>query len=249
MYLTQPQSRYFDARKFERCRPGDNHFDWDLYYRFKDERERFWRDRITGDATFRQIAAEHFTAFQRSIEVTLSLLATTPAPAVLDIGLSSEQLDRAVLKDTRGSVTVLDVQPEAGRSYERAFGGRGAFVLGDVITFARNPANTAQYDLVYSIGLIEHFPDKTDILDAHIRLARPGGLVLIYVPIDSDANRAVTGMAADWENFGHRELMTPAELHQACLAAGLEVVRSEAVGFFSTVWGRRAPRDRPAQSD
>jgi SAM-dependent methyltransferase len=252
MYLTEPQSKYFDPGKFRACSPRENHFDWDLYYRFKDERERYWREQLDRDAAFRQVASEHFAAFQRSIEVTLSLLDSTPSPSALDIGLSSEQLDRAILKRTRGTVAVLDVQPEAARSYERAFGGRGSFVLGDVITFAQDAANAERYDLVYSVGLLEHFPDKADILGAHVSLARPGGLILIYVPIDSPANRALTGQAADWENFGHRELTTPDELHQTCLGADLDIVRSEAVGFFSAVWARRRPRvalsGRPGQT-
>jgi SAM-dependent methyltransferase len=249
MYLTVPQSKHFDARKFHGCSPRENQFDWDLYYRFKDERERFWRERLDRDAAFREIASEHFAAFQRSVDVTLALLKATPDPRVLDIGLSSEQLDRAILRRTGGGVEVLDVQPEAGRSYEQAFAGRGSFVLGDVITFAAEAANAARYDLVYSVGLIEHFPDKTDILDAHVRLTRPGGLVLIYVPIDSPANRQLTSLAPDWENFGHRELMTPGELHHTCLAAGLDIVRSEAVGFFSAVWARRGPSsESPGQA-
>ncbi len=247
MYLTAPQSSHFDPGRFRRASPRDNQFDWDLYYRFKEERERFWRERLDRDAAFRQTASEHFAAFGQSIEITLGLLASTPHPSVLDVGLSSEQLDRAILKKTQGAVAVLDVQEEAARSYERAFGGRGSFVLGDIVTFARDDANAGRYDLVYSVGLLEHFPDKTDILGAHVRLTRPGGLVLIYVPIDTAVNRAMTGLAAEWENFGHRELMTPSELRYACRAEDLDIVRSEAVGFFAAVWGRRRS-GKPGQS-
>ena len=126
-------------------------------------------------------------------------------------------------------------------AYERAFGGRGTFILGDVITLARDGTHGGRYDLVYSIGLLEHFPDKSEILAAHIRLAKPGGLILIYVPIDTEANRTLTGMAADWENFGYRELLTPEELGRACDDPALEILQIEAVGFFSAVWGRKRP--------
>jgi len=239
VYLTAPQSSHYDPSRFDGSSPLENHFDWDLYYRFKDERERFWRNRIDTDPGFRAQVADHFAAFQRSIETTIGLLQAVESPRVLDIGLSSEQLDRAVLTRTTGEIAVMDVQPEAGRSYERAFAGRGSFILSDVVSYARDDAHLNQFDLVYSVGLIEHFPDKADILGAHVRLARPGGLVLIYVPIHTDANRALTMLATEWENFGHRELMTPDELQQVCARSDLEIVAAQAVGLFAAVWGRK----------
>jgi 2-polyprenyl-3-methyl-5-hydroxy-6-metoxy-1,4-benzoquinol methylase len=119
------------------------------------------------------------------------------------------------------------------------FGGRGSFVLGDVISFAGNDHNAGQYDLVYSIGLIEHFPDKSDIVHAHVRLVRPGGLLLLYVPVDTPTSRLLTGMAAEWEKFGYRELMTPDELAEACTPHPVDVVRVEAVGFLAALWARK----------
>lgn len=239
MYLTAPQSSHYNPTKFEGRSPRDNHFDWELYYRFKDDRERFWRERVDEDPGFRAQVADHFAAFQRSIETTIELLAPVDSPRVLDIGLSSEQLDRAILKRTRGQIAVLDVQQEAERSYERAFGGRGSFILGDVISVAREGARAAEFDLVYSVGLLEHFPDKSDILDAHVTLTKPGGIVLIYVPIHTDANRTLTTLVPEWENFGHRELLTPDELQHACRHPELDTLAAHAVGFFSAVWARR----------
>src|SRR5262249_54140532 len=121
----------------------------------------------------------------------------------------------------------------------RAFAGRGSFILDDVISFARVDANRGQFDLVYSIGLIEHFPDKSDILDAHVTLTSRGGLLLLYAPIDTEVNRKLTGLACEWENFGHRELLTPAELQQICTHPDLEVLAAEPVGFLSGLWARK----------
>lgn len=239
MYLTAPQSSHFDPAKFAGRPPQENHFDWDLYYRFKDQRERFWRERVDTDPGFRAQVTDHFAAFQQSIETTLRLLQPVERPRVLDVGLSSEQLDRAVLKRTRGEIAVLDIQQEAGRSYEQAFGGRGSFILGDVISYARDAAHAEQFDLVYSVGLIEHFPDKSHILNAHIRLTKRGGLLLLYAPIHTDANRALTLLVPDWENFGHRELLTPDELREICTHPELDVLSAQAVGFFAAVWARK----------
>jgi SAM-dependent methyltransferase len=239
MHLTGPQSSHFDPARFAAISPRENHFDWDLYYRFKDQRERFWRDRLDSHPGFRTLAADHFAAFQASIETTMRLLQPVESPYVLDIGLSSEQLDRAVLKRTRGRLAILDLQPAAAASYQQAFAGRGAFILDDVISFARVDANREQFDLVYSIGLVEHFPDKADILDAHVRLTRPGGILLLYAPIDTETNRMLTGLSAEWENFGYRELLTPDELRGICAHPDLDILSSEAVGFLSAVWTRK----------
>ena len=237
MFLTGPQSSHFRPEVFAGKASRENHFDWGLYYRFKDQREAFWRERIDTEPAIQQLASAHFTAFQRSVKKTLGLLA--PSPSVLDVGLSSEQLDRAILMHTGGRVTVLDVETDAAQSYRDAFGDRGAFVLGDVISYAAEPANHGQYDLVSRTGLIEHCPDTTDIVGAHVSLTKPGGLVLIYVPIDTPLQRSLVGLAAEFENFGHRELMTPDELREACLHPELEVVAADEVGFFAALWARR----------
>jgi SAM-dependent methyltransferase len=243
MFLTAPQSSHYRSSRFEASSPRENHFDWDLYYRFRHERERFWRSHVESDPEFRERVQGHFAAFQQSIARTVRLLEGIDRPVVLDVGLSSEQLDRAMLTRTGGDVVILDVHPDAGEAYARAFGGRGAFILGDVISLAREGHHANRFDLVYSVGLIEHFPDKSDILDAHIRLTKPGGIVLVYAPIDTPVNRRLTSLATEWENFGHRELLTPEELAAICRHASLEPIAVEPVGFFSAVWARKSAAD------
>ncbi len=39
-----------------------------------------------------------------------------------------------------------------------------------------------QYDIVYSLGLVEHFEDVQGVLDRHLAWLRPGGAMLIMVP-------------------------------------------------------------------
>lgn len=41
---------------------------------------------------------------------------------------------------------------------------------------------TESFDVVYSAGLIEHFEDPRPIVEAHFRLCRPGGKVVISIP-------------------------------------------------------------------
>ncbi len=47
----------------------------------------------------------------------------------------------------------------------------------------RDPTlSIGQFDLVYSLGVVEHYVDLSDILGAHLRLVRPGGYVLVTLP-------------------------------------------------------------------
>lgn len=38
------------------------------------------------------------------------------------------------------------------------------------------------YDVVYSLGLIEHFPDRSDVVAHHLKLLKPGGILILGVP-------------------------------------------------------------------
>ena len=68
---------------------------------------------------------------------------------------------------------------------------------------------------------------------------KPVYLLLLYAPIDSVANRALTGLAFEWENFGHRELLTPDELRAMCAHPDFEILAADAVGFHAAVWARK----------
>ena len=46
----------------------------------------------------------------------------------------------------------------------------------------RAPADPGSYDLVYSLGVVEHFVDFPSVIARHAELARPGGYILIEVP-------------------------------------------------------------------
>jgi SAM-dependent methyltransferase len=47
------------------------------------------------------------------------------------------------------------------------------------------------YDIVFSLGLVEHFIDVTPAIECHARLTRPGGLVLIFIPNHAGINGTI----------------------------------------------------------
>ena len=43
------------------------------------------------------------------------------------------------------------------------------------------------FDIVYSMGLIEHFESPTEIIDVHIKLLKRGGMLIITIPNFKDS--------------------------------------------------------------
>jgi len=66
---------------------------------------------------------------------------------------------------------------------------------------ALDPASLEPADLVFSVGLVEHFPEeRTKIaIRRHFELAKPGGLVLITFPVPTFSYRLIRRTA---EAFG-----------------------------------------------
>jgi hypothetical protein len=79
------------------------------------------------------------------------------------------------------------------------------FVVKDIRDLDYGP----EFDVVLSVGLLEHFPDeyKPLCLDFHRRFVKPGGWVLMTTPRDQVRSRAYYTVMADRLNFGYRELM------------------------------------------
>ena len=72
---------------------------------------------------------------------------------------------------------------EANRATFRREGYPEANLIeGDVFDERLLRENENRFDIVYSAGLIEHFEDPRDLIARHVRLAAPGGFIVITVP-------------------------------------------------------------------
>jgi len=86
-------------------------------------------------------------------------------------------------------VSVLDYAPAGVELTRRNFdllGVPGEVTLGDMFT-----AEGGSFDLVYSLGVIEHFDDTRSAVAAHLRFVRPGGIVMVGCPNYGGINRAI----------------------------------------------------------
>jgi SAM-dependent methyltransferase len=105
-----------------------------------------------------------------------------PGLAALEIGGAPGQY-LAYLHRTFGySVTALDSSAagcEKARANFGLLGIQGGVVQGDM--FSRD-LPLPHFDVVYSLGLIEHFVDPAPVVEAHLRLLKPGGVLGLGCP-------------------------------------------------------------------
>lgn len=98
----------------------------------------------------------------------------------LELGCSPGDVSVALCSRVRLRPEGVDFSPDAHKYVDalRALALEPVLHPVDVREF--HPAEP--YDVVGSVGLVEHFADPTEILDAHDRLLRPGGLCFVIVP-------------------------------------------------------------------
>lgn len=85
-----------------------------------------------------------------------------------------------------------------------------------------------EFDIVVSIGLVEHFPDayKPEAFEFHRRFLKPGGYAIITCPRDQPRGRAFYWVMADIMNYGYRELMTIDQLGLYAWENGFRIERA-----------------------
>jgi 2-polyprenyl-6-hydroxyphenyl methylase/3-demethylubiquinone-9 3-methyltransferase len=109
-------------------------------------------------------------------------------------------------------------------------GVRGDVYCGDVFTLDPNSIGT--FDLVYSLGVVEHFTDTAEILKRLAAFVRPGGILLTEVP----NLRSIHGLLS-WiwqpELLRKHVLLRPSDLLGAYSRVGLEQARAWYGGIFS----------------
>jgi hypothetical protein len=98
------------------------------------------------------------------------------------------------------------------------------YVVADIRDLDYGPV----FDIVVSVGLIEHFPDEYKPLafDFHRRFVKPGGWVVMTTPRDQARSRAYYSIMSDRLNFGYRELMNVWQMGLYATENGFDIRRA-----------------------
>ena len=156
-------------------------------------------------------------------------IALPPGKSFIEIGgfpgFNAGYLYKHVCQD----VTLLDfyVDHEAIRKVERQNGipeGSIKAIEADLFKFHTDK----RYDIVFSLGFIEHFQDTQDVVARHADLLAEGGQLLILLPNLRGINGALQYLF-DRANLRIHNLssMVPARLEGICRNLGLKDIRVE----------------------
>jgi SAM-dependent methyltransferase len=116
--------------------------------------------------------------------------------SVLEVGGAPGQYAAYVHRRLGHTVTVFDnsrVGCDKARENFDLLGIPGKVVFGDMFT---PPPELSRSEVVYSLGLIEHFQDIVGAVRAHTSLVEPGGLLILGVPNLRGLNGLLMGRLA-----------------------------------------------------
>lgn len=193
-----------------RTRRGEG-FDWDTFWRFTTRHKAFNR----------VLYAVHFGHYVRLLDGVLP-----NEPRILELGAGSGIIPRRLVKRWGGRATLVDSNRVARDLFlaGRVAGEPLDYVLGNALEL-RFPA---VFDLVYSDGLIEHFPEKQRLMAAHLQALKPSGHLVLFVPNNSFLFRTMTRFGPD---MGYEERYSLRALVNLCHDHGLRVLRKTEYPF------------------
>ncbi|MGH9431951.1 MAG: class I SAM-dependent methyltransferase [Terriglobia bacterium] len=150
---------------------------------------------------------------------------------VLEVGAGGSLILPYLAKREGFRVTGIDYSSGGCRLLAENFRVLGA--SGDIVCddFLQSSIRSGQFDLVYSLGLIEHFDDLQSVVRAHLNFVKPGGMLLTASPnlqgfYGTMLRRLAPALLARHRIFG------PAELRDAFRSAGAETVQTGYLGTF-----------------
>jgi 2-polyprenyl-3-methyl-5-hydroxy-6-metoxy-1,4-benzoquinol methylase len=153
---------------------------------------------------------------------------------LLEVGCAPGKLLAWVAEALGASVTGIDSSPRGIQWARTLFCSLGLEADLRCEHLLSTTLDFGQFDVVFSSGLIEHFSRPSDVVEAHLRLARPGGRAVIAVPnfagVRSTLLRRIRPDLAPLHNFSIMSVEGLMSLVPAHLASG---ARAYSFGRFS----------------
>lgn len=198
------------------------------------------------DAAFWDGTSSHFPSLKGAVSTAYyfeceRLLIETFFPSlgarrVLKTDLWDEAKNTEILRwmAGRGAHPVgIDISLGIARQARGVLEGHAALVVADVRVL---PFRADSFDLVYSMGTIEHFPDSDTAARELVRVLRPGGRAIIGVPNKLDPFLRpllvhVLNMLGRYA-YGMERSFTPAGLRRLLTSAGFRVTALSGILFM-----------------
>jgi SAM-dependent methyltransferase len=158
-------------------------------------------------------------------------LAPRPAGQVLEVGAGGSLILPYLARRTGCHATGTDYSLAGCRLLAKNFrlqGVPGNVVLDD---FMQSSLRPEQFDLVYSLGLIEHFDDLESVVGLHMNYVKPRGVLFVVSPNLEGFYGRVIGLLAPALLSRHC-VFGPEALRRAFELAGAKGVKTGYLGSF-----------------
>lgn len=105
---------------------------------------------------------------------------------------------------------------------------REDFSIDYVVSDIRDLKYGKEFDIVISVGLVEHFPDdyKPEAFDFHRRFLKPGGYAIMTTPRRQARSKLFYLAMGELMNYGYRELMDARQLGLYAYENGFDIRRA-----------------------
>ena len=188
--------------------PGPVPTDWDKYYASPYKTAGYAR-RIVG----------------RKLLEMLRRYQPVPHPEIAELGGGNSCFFESIMKNTAPARYVIYDNNELGvRKFEERTAGDSRAAARQCDLLKLNTGHEEKFDVVLSVGLIEHFPPELTrkMVQVHFELAREGGTVILFFPTPTflyRATRSLSELLRLWIFHDERPL-TAGEVESALLPYG-----------------------------
>lgn len=128
---------------------------------------------------------------------------------ILELGAATGFLSRWFLNEYGGKATLVDNNQASYNEFLK--NNYNSSDINYIVEDAFNLKIGAEFNIVCSFGLIEHFKDKSKIINTHIRFLQPNGYLVILVPQKTLLTQIYFDMHPEL-NCGYRELIEKEQL-------------------------------------
>ncbi len=153
---------------------------------------------------------------------------------VLEIGCGQSMWLPCLARELGCQVFGLDVEPyaaELARANLSGAGERGEILCRDAFDASQNQDLLGRFDLIYSMGVMEHFDDAAERLAMLVGYLKPGGRILTTVPNLQGVNWLLQRLAS-LERLRMHVVYDTKRLSRIHERAGLETIAAGYVGFY-----------------
>lgn len=141
-----------------------------------------WEDIWDGSSFKKYYGIEKYLAIHKRIDRLFKKFLVKGDSKILEIGCARAKQLIYFAKEFGYEIFGVDYSEDGvavGKANLEIAGVQGILLCEDIF---KTSLEDESFDVVYSIGLVEHFNNLDEIIDAHLRLLKRGGILIITVP-------------------------------------------------------------------